>query len=216
MSKPNPGNRNPAMMQWRNAGMLSRRTFIFTASCFVTLPARAAAWTTRLVAAAESQIGVTVLYDPAYVRIAYPGGDVPAGRGVCTDVVVRAYRDGLGVDLQQQVHEDMTANFPAYPRAWGLKRPDANIDHRRVPNLQTFFRRKGAARPVSEVAAQYRSGDLVTMMLPGNLPHIAVVSATMNGEGSRPLLVHNIGAGTRRQDVLFTFPVTGHYRYAGA
>ena len=196
--------------------MLSRRAFVVSASCFAILPIRAAAWTQRLVAAAESQIGKTVVYDPAYARIAYPGGDVPEDRGVCIDVVIRAYRQGLGVDLQQRVHEDMAAHFSAYPKAWGLKRPDSNIDHRRVPNLQTFFRRKGATLPAGEDAAGYGAGDLVTMLLPGNLPHIAIVTHHRNGEGTRPLLVHNIGAGTQLQDVLFNYPVTGHYRFNGA
>ena len=129
--------------------MLTRRLLIASSLCFAAVPARAAAWTMKLAAAAEAQIGKTVLYDPAYVRLAYPGGDVPMERGVCTDVVIRAYRDGLGIDLQKRVHEDMRAHFAAYPRQWGLAQPDSNIDHRRVPNLQTYFKRKGAAMPVA-------------------------------------------------------------------
>lgn len=203
------------MMRWPNAVMISRRAFLATASCFVSLPARAAPWSSKLVAAAEAQVGRTVRYDPAYVRIAYPGGDVPLDRGVCTDVVIRAYRAGLGIDLQQHVHEDMAANFFAYPKSWGLTRPDPNIDHRRVPNLQTFFRRKGAARLASDDAGDYAAGDLVTMMLPGNLPHIGIVTHHRNDQATRPLLVHNIGAGAQVQDVLFAYRVTGHYRFGG-
>lgn len=196
--------------------MLTRRLLFASSLCFAAIPARAAAWPAKLVDAAEDQIGKTVLYDPAYVRLAYPGGDVSMERGVCTDVVIRAYRDGLGVDLQKRVHDDMRANFAAYPRQWGLAQPDPNIDHRRVPNLRTYFKRNGAALPAGDDAADYQPGDIVTMMLPGNLPHIAIVTQHRNDEDSRPLVVHNIGAGARLQDVLFSFPVTGHYRFDGA
>ena len=193
--------------------MFTRRLFLAAPLLLIASPALARTWAGRLIAAAESQIGRTVIYDPAYVRINYPGGDVPGERGVCTDVLIRAYREGLNFDLQKAVHEDMAANFPAYPKHWGLTRPDRNIDHRRVPNLQTFFKRRNAALAVSETAADYLPGDLVTMRLPGNLPHIAIVSASLNDDGSRPLLVHNIGGGTRREDVLFQYPVTGQYRF---
>lgn len=212
-SNPNP---IPAIFAWRNGAMLSRRSFLATAGCFAALPARAEGWTQKLVAAARHQIGRTVIYDPAYVRLDYPGGDVAIERGVCTDVVIRAYRKGLGIDLQQLVHVDMAQHFAAYPQSWGLARPDSNIDHRRVPNLRVFFKRKGAALAVSETAGDYWPGDLVTMKLPGNLPHIAIVSHDMSDDGSRPMLVHNIGAGARLEDVLFTFEVTGHYRFSGA
>lgn len=173
-------------------------------------------WARRLVEAAEAQVGVTVTYDPAYVRLAYPGGDVPRDRGVCTDVVVRAYRDGLGVDLQKLVHDDMAAHFGAYPTRWGLKAPDSHIDHRRVPNLQVFLTRRGAALPVSQKPGDYAPGDLVTMTVGVNLPHIAIVSHRASADGQRPLIVHNIGAGTRLEDRLFEFPLTGHYRYRPA
>jgi len=173
--------------------------------------AEAPGWPRRLVAAAEAQIGVTVTYDPAYVRLAYPGGDVPRDRGVCTDVVIRAYRDAFGIDLQRLVHEDMRANFSRYPRSWGLSRPDPNIDHRRVPNLQAFFRRHGRALPV-DPPKDFAEGDLVTQMLPGNLPHIAIVTG-QTGAGGAPLVVHNIGGGTRREDRLLDFPLTGRYRF---
>jgi len=166
----------------------------------------------RLTAAAIERTSHTVQYDGAYRQIDYPNGDVPDHIGVCTDVIIRAYR-ACGVDLQKRVHEDMRAAFNAYPTIWGLTRPDPNIDHRRVPNLQTFFRRQGAARPVSEDASAYRPGDLVTWMLPGNLPHIGIVIDKTSAFASRPLVVHNIGSGPEMDDVLFEFPITGHYRY---
>ena len=167
----------------------------------------------KLVMAARGQVGITLTYDPAYSKLDYPGGDVPRERGVCTDVIVRAYRDALDLDLQVLVHEDMRRAFSAYPPLWGLKRTDRNIDHRRVPNLQAFFSRVGAALPVSETAADYRPGDIVSQMLPGNLPHIGIVADARTADGARPLVVHNIGAGARLEDVLFAYPVTGHYRY---
>ncbi len=164
-----------------------------------------------LAAAARKQIGVTVSYDPAYVRLPYPGGDVPASRGVCTDVVIRALRTQR-IDLQQRVHEDMRAHFAKYPQKWGLRGPDSNIDHRRVPNLQTWFERQGWSLPVTSRAADYRVGDLVTWMLPGNLPHIGIVSDRRTMIGGTPLIIHNIGRGTREEDILFDHKITGHYR----
>jgi len=181
-------------------------------------PARQGGWpgdgVARLVAAAEAQTGHRVRYDGAYRRIPYPMGDVPADVGVCTDVVIRAYRV-VGIDLQQRVHEDMRAAFAAYPRAWGLARPDPNIDHRRVPNLQVFFRRRGVARPPSTDPDAYQAGDVVTWRLPGNLPHVGLVVARRSADGRRPLIVHNIGRGPEVEDMLFAFPVTGQYRYRG-
>jgi uncharacterized protein YijF (DUF1287 family) len=181
-------------------------------------PSRAFAWPSdgvaRLVAAAVEQTTRPVRYDGAYRRIPYPMGDVPADTGVCTDVVIRAYRV-LGIDLQQRVHEDMRTAFGAYPRSWGMARPDPNIDHRRVPNLQTFFRRRGAALAHGDNPASYAAGDLVTWRLPGNLPHIGVVIDRRSPDGRRPLIVHNIGRGPEIEDVLVTFPITGHYRYRG-
>ncbi|HJZ77561.1 MAG TPA: DUF1287 domain-containing protein [Vicinamibacterales bacterium] len=164
-----------------------------------------------LVAAAIAQTHTRVIYDGSYRRIAYPGGDVPETIGVCTDVVIRAYRR-VGVDLQVKVHEDMTRSFTSYPRQWGMTAPDANIDHRRVPNLQTFFRRAGAEVAVSRDAAAYQPGDLVTWMLPGNLPHIGIVTDQKSAAGT-PLVVHNIGRGPEVEDTLFKYPITGHYRY---
>jgi uncharacterized protein YijF (DUF1287 family) len=147
----------------------------------------------RLVAAAESQVGVTVRYDNSYRRLVYPGGDVPLEVGVCTDVLVRAYRRALGIDLQQRVHEDMRRAWRVYPKIWGLSRPDANVDHRRVPNLEVYFRRHGVALPPSSDPDAYRAGDIVSWRLAGGQPHIGLVTARRTD--GRPLVVHNIGAG---------------------
>lgn len=166
----------------------------------------------KLVHDARAQIGVTTGYDPAYRVLPFPMGDVDPATGVCTDVIVRAYR-GQGIDLQALVHADMRRAFAAYPQHWGLKKPDRNIDHRRVPNLQTFFRRHGQSLPTSDNAADYLPGDLVTWMLPGNRPHIGIVSDQKSAEGI-PLIIHNIGQGTREEDILFAYPLTGHYRYS--
>lgn len=163
-----------------------------------------------LVAAARQQIGVTVRYDPAYVRLAYPGGDVAADRGVCTDVVIRAFRR-QGLDLQQHVHQDMRAHFGAYPKQWGLRAPDTNIDHRRVPNLQRWFERQRWNMAISDRANTYEPGDLVTWDLGGNVPHIGIVSERHSVFGP-PLIIHNIGRGTREDNILFDYRITGHYR----
>jgi len=168
----------------------------------------------RLVAAARVQIGVTVLYDGAYQRLAYPGGDVPLDRGVCTDVVIRVYR-ALGIDLQVRVHQDMVRHRAAYPNLWGIRGTDRSIDHRRVPNLAVFFARHGLRLAVSRDPKAYRPGDLVTWMLPGNLPHIGIVSEVRSPEGV-PLILHNLGRGTQEEDLLFRHPLTGHYRYPAA
>jgi uncharacterized protein YijF (DUF1287 family) len=164
----------------------------------------------QLIAAARAQIGVTHRYDGAYTRIAYPNGDVDPAVGVCTDVIIRAYRQAFGHDLQKALHEDMRAAFSAYPRHWGLTRPDPNIDHRRVPNLQTFLTRKGARQKAS---AAFRPGDLVTQMIAGRLPHIVIVSDRKSPDGTHHLVIHNIGNGAREEDMLFAHPITGHYRY---
>lgn len=164
----------------------------------------------RLVRAAREQVGVTVVYDGSYRALAYPGGDVPPERGVCTDVVVRAYR-ALGFDLQRAVHEDMRAAWNAYPKLWGLDGPDRNIDHRRVPNLATFLRRRGAELPLADDPAAFRPGDLVTWRLPSGVPHIGIVSDRRIDE--RPLILHNIGAGAREEDVIFVYERTGHFRF---
>ncbi|MGO1002267.1 DUF1287 domain-containing protein [Lysobacter sp. CA196] len=162
------------------------------------------------VAAARAQIGVTRRYDPAYVRLAYPGGDVALDRGVCTDVVIRALRT-QGLDLQQAVHEDMHANFAAYPSMWRATATDRSIDHRRVPNLRRWFERQAWSLPVSDRAADYRPGDLVTWDLGRGVPHIGIVSDRKSYPG-RPLILHNIARGTQEDDLLFDYAITGHYR----
>ena len=170
----------------------------------------------KLVAATIERTHHVVRYDPAYVRIPYPGGDVPADTGVCTDEVIRAYR-AVGVDLQKEVHEDMVQNFSAYPHKWNwlLSRPDSNIDHRRVPNLMVFFGRKGESLPVSLQMGDYSPGDLVTWDLGGNVPHIGIVVDRRSQQTGRYMLVHNIGQGPKMEDVLFNWKITGHYRYFG-
>lgn len=165
----------------------------------------------HLVKAAREQIGVTVLYDGSYRRLAYPGGDVPKDRGVCTDVLIRAYRQ-LNMDLQKRVHEDMRKAWAHYPKIWGLKAPDRNIDHRRVPNLETFFKRHGQSFPIPKNAQYLLPGDLISWRLPNGLPHIGIVSTQRSPKG-HPLILHNIGEGTREEDRLFEWTITGHFRY---
>ena len=165
----------------------------------------------EIVEAARKQIGVTTRYVPDYIAIAYPGGDVPKETGVCTDVVIRALR-GTGHDLQKLLHEDMKSHFSSYPKIWGLKRTDRNIDHRRVPNLKTFFKRRGKSLSVTRKKENYHPGDLVTCTVAGNRPHIMIVSNKKNARGV-PLVIHNIGSGAKEEDRLFDFPITGHYRY---
>ncbi|MEM7405034.1 MAG: DUF1287 domain-containing protein [Pseudomonadota bacterium] len=163
--------------------------------CLAWPAARAAPVTARdVVAAARERLNHVVRYDGSYRRLDYPMGDVPEHVGVCSDLVVRAYR-GVGIDLQQLMHEDMQRRFSAYPTRWGLKRPDRNIDHRRVLNIARYLALQGAALPLSRDPASYRPGDLVTWMLPGDLPHIGVVSDRYVPGTRRPLIVHNIGAG---------------------
>ena len=166
-------------------------------------------WHDALASAARSQVGVTREYDGSYARLAYPGGDVPIERGVCTDVLIRAYR-GLGADLQVLVHEDLSANWDRYPHGWGPA-PDRNIDHRRVPNLETFFRRHAEVLPVTTRAADYRMGDIVSWRLQNGLPHIGIVS---RADAAAPLVIHNIGQGAREEAVLFDYKIVGHFRYA--
>ncbi len=157
-----------------------------------------------------------VTYDPSYVSIKYPNGDVPKNKGVCTDVIIRAYRK-LGIDLQKEVHEDMKANFSKYPnlKKWGLKKPDTNIDHRRVPNLEVFFERKGEKLTVSQNPSDYKTGDLVTWMIGDKLPHIGIVTHKKSADGKRNLIVHNVGSGQVLEDCLFCWKIVGHYRYGG-
>jgi len=153
-----------------------------------------------------------VVYDPAYFVLKYPNGDVPADKGVCTDVVIRAYRK-LGIDLQKEVHEDMVKNFSKYPKKWSLKKPDSNIDHRRVPNLQVFFAKFGKVKPITNAPKDYVPGDIVTWDLPKNLTHIGIVVNKKSPDGKRFMIVHNIGAGQVLQDCLFDWTITGHYQY---
>jgi uncharacterized protein YijF (DUF1287 family) len=164
-----------------------------------------------IVAAARSQVGKTTVYDPAYVSLDYPGGDVPIDRGVCTDVLIRALRDSLDMDLQRLLHQDMKRAFSTYPKIWGLKKPDRNIDHRRVPNLRAYFERKGYSVDVSQKCKDYLPGDIVTCTVGGTRPHIMVVSDRKTTSGE-PLVIHNIGRGTKEERHLFSFPITGHYR----
>ena len=173
-------------------------------------------FTKRLVAAAVERTHHSVRYVSAYVRIPYPGGDVPADTGVCTDEIIRSYR-AVGVDLQKEVHEDMVENFAAYPnkRRWLLSHPDSNIDHRRVPNLMVFFTRKGESLPITSRAEDYAPGDLVTWDLGGAVPHIGIVVDQKSSSSGRYQVVHNIGEGPKLEDVLFNWKITGHYRYFG-
>lgn len=157
-----------------------------------------------------------VTYDSSYVSIKYPNGDVPKDKGVCTDVIIRAYRK-LGIDLQKEVHEDLKANFSKYPnlKKWGLKKPDTNIDHRRVPNLEVFFERKGEKLAVTQNPSDYKTGDLVTWLIGDKLPHIGIVTHKKSADGKRNLIVHNVGRGQVLEDCLFSWKIVGHFRYGG-
>lgn len=165
-----------------------------------------------LISSARTQVGVTIIYDPSYQSLAFPGGDIERARGVCTDVIIRAMRDAWEIDLQLAVNRDMKAAFSAYPQIWGLRTTDRNIDHRRVPNLQTLLIRADANLETSSDPTAYRPGDIVTWMLPGNLPHIGIVGDRRSPDGLRPLILHNIGWGAREEDMLFDHQITGHYR----
>ena len=168
----------------------------------------------ELVKAAIERTRYKVRYDGRYLSISYPGGDVPSHIGVCTDVIIRSYRK-IGIDLQELVHLDMKSHFEAYPsrKIWGLTKPDTNIDHRRVPNLQVFFSRKGQTLEISWNADDYIPGNIVTWMLPGNLPHVGIVTGKKHPISGNPLIVHNIGAGPKLEDMLFLYRITGHYRF---
>ena len=165
----------------------------------------------KLAVDAKKQIGVTVSYDPTYRKLSFPRGDVPQETGVCTDVVVRAYRL-QNIDLQQLINVDMTSNFSAYPQIWGLKATDKNIDHRRVPNIETYLKRHGQTLSITDKGS-FQTGDIVSWRLPnGNLPHIGIVSDKKASDGT-PLIIHNIGRGTREENILFAYPIKGHFRY---
>ncbi len=163
-----------------------------------------------IVKSAREQIGKTIIYDPKYVTLSYPNGDIPLSRGVCTDVVIRAMRDSMKIDLQKEVHEDMKKAFTTYPKIWGAKSTDKNIDHRRVPNLKNYFKRKGYSLTVTKNPKDYKAGDIVTCKVKGR-PHIMIVSSKQTSDGV-PFIIHNIGWGTRENDDLFTYELDGHYR----
>ncbi|MFC5740916.1 DUF1287 domain-containing protein [Dyella tabacisoli] len=174
-----------------------------------------AADTARILKATHHQVGRTLIYDSRYQPLAFPGGDLPLWRGVCADVVVRALR-GAGIDLQLQLNRDMGAHFAAYPNMWGMRGPDSNIDHRRVPNLETYFRRHGMALKASKQADDYQPGDIVSWRLEQGAPHIGIVTERRSRDGLRPLVIHNKGWGAREEDVLFSWQVIGHFRYFSA
>lgn len=194
--------------------MPNYRILVIFLLALVTCSSSYADRTTDLVQAAHARTQANVTYNGAYFPIAYPNGDVPQEYGVCTDVVIRSYRK-LGDDLQQLVHEDMRTNFSLYPanRLWHQTRTDRNIDHRRVPNLQVFFARHGQVLPTTDKGSDYQAGDLVTWLLGGKLPHIGIVVDGYSHDGERPLIIHNVGAGPELADVLFSYPITGHYRF---
>ena len=189
---------------------MKKIVLLISLSCLAIAPTVSAG---NLVEAARERTTQNVIYNGAYVRLAYPGGDVPDTQGVCTDVIIRSYRAAHKFDLQKAVHEDMKANFSAYPKIWGLTRTDKNIDHRRVPNLERFFIRRGASLPITKTAADYLPGDIVSWRLGGSMPHIGIVSDKKSPEGA-PLIIHNIGAGPEEDDILFHFQINGHFRFA--
>jgi len=170
----------------------------------------------KLIAQAIAQTKKEVVYDASYYTIKYPNGDIPEGKGVCTDVVIRSYR-GVGIDLQKEVHEDMKKRFSSYPKYWKLKKPDTNIDHRRVPNLMTFFKKFGTTLALSDKAEDYKPGDIVCWNLQNKksdqgITHIGIVT-NVKGEGGRYKIAHNIGAGNKLEDMLFDYTIIGHFRY---
>lgn len=204
--------RTPDRPGWDRRSFLISTGFASLApQAFAQAPDADMPFAAKVAVGAELRAQKSETYDPAYVKLAYPMGDVPDDRGVCTDTVIRAFRHA-GVDLQVEVHEDMARNFAAYPKSWGLTKPDPNIDHRRAPNLETFFRRKGGARTLSRTASDYQAGDVVSWRLTGGgLPHIGVV--TRKRIGNAPLVAHNIGAGTQMEPCLFDWPMTGWFRF---
>jgi len=165
-----------------------------------------------LVEAAQDRLKQRITYNGAYMKLDYPGGDVPANIGVCTDVLIRSYRAAYGFDFQKAVHEDMKANFSTYPKNWGLKRTDRNIDHRRVPNLETYLIRQGASLGISREPPDFQPGDIVSWRLAGGLPHIGIVSDRKAADGT-PLIIHNVGVGPQEEDVLFLYKMNGHFRF---
>ncbi|MCK5810777.1 MAG: DUF1287 domain-containing protein [Cocleimonas sp.] len=193
-----------------------KKLIILPILLLISLPINsiATSYSEKLVDAAIERTYHKVTYDGSYRRISFPLGDVPSNKGVCTDVVIRAYRK-LGIDLQQRVNEDMSQRFHEYPsfKKWGLLKPDSNIDHRRVPNLRSFFSRNGINLPISKNANDYRPGDIVTWNISPSLPHIGIVTNLISNDLKRPIIAHNIGKGPQLEDVLFKLNITGHYRY---
>ncbi len=187
------------------------KNFLFVLSLFFWVN-NARAQNTKLAESAVSLTKDRVRFDPAYFTIKYPNGDVPANKGVCTDVLIRAYRK-TGIDLQKKVHEDMQSHFSLYPKKWGLKRTDSNIDHRRVPNLMTYFNRFGKVKTTAEIPAEYLPGDVVCWNLGGSITHIGIVSNKKTADNKRYLIVHNIGSGQVLEDCLFKYKIIGHYTY---
>jgi len=185
--------------------------FIFT--CYITDSGFCQSeYSNRLAKMALSIVDPTIAYDPTYFSIPYPNGDIPANKGVCTDVIIRSYRK-MGIDLQQLVHDDMKANFNQYPNIWGLKTTDKNIDHRRVPNLMVFFSRNGIERPITQNAQDYLPGDIVCWNLGGGITHIGIIVNKKSTDNTRFLVVHNIGRGQVIEDILFQYRIIGHYTY---
>lgn len=167
----------------------------------------------KLSEAAISIIDPSIAYDPTYYKLTYPNGDIPSNKGVCTDVIIRSYRK-LGIDLQKKVHEDMVKNFSIYPKKWGLKKPDTNIDHRRVPNLEVFFTRSGKKLKISQNKNDYKTGEIITWMINNKLPHIGIITHKKSRNGN-PLIVHNVGGGQVLEDCLFNYAIVGHFKYTG-
>ena len=189
------------------------RAIVIVSAVFLFQTIASAGWNvdlTKLISSARSQVGVTKSYDSQYRVLSYPNGDVPVETGVCTDVLIRALRV-QGIDLQKEVHEDMKSNFEKYPKQWGLKKTDTNIDHRRVPNLMTFFKRRGFEQAMSNETADYKAGDIVCWNLGGGITHIGIVSDRTTTSGT-PLILHNIGGGAQEEDILFGYKIIGHYR----
>ena len=206
------------IMTWKQLSVLTFSLAISSSLVLAEVPASessenlAEITIENLVSAALDRTRHHVIYEGSYRKIDYPMGDVPENIGVCTDVVVRSYRK-LGLDLQQLVHEDMKANFAQYPKNWGLKRPDTNIDHRRVPNLERFFERHGQTLAITDDPKDYLPGDIVSWRLAGGLPHIGIVSDKKSAKSDNYMIVHNIGLGPKLEDVLFDYRIVGHYRY---
>jgi uncharacterized protein len=196
----------------RHARVISRKPAVPPGATVKPLKANAPPQLKQMLEGAIAQAGVTTSYDPSYVALDYPGGDVPEETGVCSDVVVRAFRKA-GIDLQKEIHEDMKAARSDYPTKWGAIDVDANIDHRRVLNLMAYFRRQGKSLPISDNATDYQPGDIVAWDLTGGMDHIGIVTNILSDSGDRYLIVHNIGAGTRVEDVLFDWTIKGHYRF---